>query len=116
MSWHDYLASGPAFERPVVEAVVAHLRALDRSGELFLEPVSVGVFVKRSGSTVLQLRPMTRWEAMMFVLPRTVRHPRIARKPVAAGRKVWHVVNLRAADDVDATVRDWITEAWEAAA
>jgi hypothetical protein len=100
----------------VVEAVVGHLRSLDGSGELFLEPVSVGLFVKRSGATVLQLRPMTKWVALMVVLPRLVRDPRISRKPMVAGRKVWHVVNLRAAADVDDIVRGWITEAWETAA
>ncbi|MDP2293138.1 MAG: DUF5655 domain-containing protein [Actinomycetota bacterium] len=113
MSLDEYFATGPPFERPVFDAVMAHLRTM---GEPFLEPVSVGVFVKRDGVSVLQLRPMTKWVAMGMCLPSTVRHPRIARKPVASGRIVYHVVNLRSADDVDEVVQEWITEAWVNAA
>jgi hypothetical protein len=84
-------------------------------GEPFLEPVSVGVFVKRDGVSVLQLRPMTKWVALGLFLPRTVRDRRISRKPIAAGRIVYHVVNLRGPDDVDDVVRGWITECWDSA-
>jgi Domain of unknown function (DUF5655) len=113
MSIDDYFSTGPAFERPVFEAVVAHLHTI---GEPFLEPVSVGIFVKRDGHSVLQLRTMTKWVALCLFLPRTVAHPRIARKPVATGRSVYHVVNLRSPDELDDTVREWINEAWNAAA
>jgi hypothetical protein len=112
MSLDDYFATGPDFERPVFDAVIGCLRAL---GEPFIEPVSVGLFVKRDGVTVLQLRPMTRWVAMGLSLPRTVADRRISRKPIAAGRRVWHVVNLAGVGDVDDVVGGWIAEAWEAA-
>ncbi len=113
MTLEEYFSTGPAFERPVFDAVIAHLRTL---GEPFLEPVSVGVFVKRNGSGVLQLRPMTKWVALCLFMPRTVRDRRISRKPiVASGRKVYHVVNLHGPDDVDDTVTGWITEAWDSA-
>lgn len=42
MTLEEYFSTGPTFERPVFDSVVAHLRTL---GEPFLEPVSVGVFV-----------------------------------------------------------------------
>lgn len=109
MTLDEYFSTGPSFERPVFEAVMAHLATL---GQPFLEPVSVGVFVKRDGVGVLQLRPMTKWVALCLFMPRTVRDPRIARKPIDAGRTVYHVVNLRTPDDVDDTVAGWITEAW----
>jgi len=48
-------------------------------------------------------------------MPRTVRDRRIARKPIVTGRVVFHVVNLRVAEDVDDTVKGWITEAWDTA-
>lgn len=112
MALEEYFSTGSPFERPVFEAVIAHVRTL---GEPFLEPVSVGVFVKREGAGVLQLRPMTKWVALCLFMPRTVQHPKVARKPIVAGRKVYHVVNLHGPDDVDAVVRGWITEAWEAA-
>jgi hypothetical protein len=112
MSLAEYFSTGPPFERPVFDAVMAHLRTL---GEPFLEPVSVGVFVKRDGTGVLQLRPMTKWVALCLFMPRTVQHAKVARKPIAAGRTVYHVVNLRGPEDVDPLVCEWITEAWEAA-
>lgn len=110
MTLEEYFSTGPPFERPVFDAVMAHLLEL---GEPFLEPVSVGVFVKRDGVTVLQLRPMTKWVAMGLMLPHTVRDRRIARKPVPSGRRVWHVVNLRGPDDVDEVVAEWICDAWD---
>jgi hypothetical protein len=112
MTLEEYFSTGPSFERPVFDAVVAHLRTL---GEPFLEPVSVGIFVKRGGVGVLQLRPMTKWVALSLYLPRTVSDGRIARKPVVAGRTVVHIVNVRDQSDVDVVVQGWITEAWEAA-
>lgn len=112
MTLAEYFSTGPSFERPVFDAVMAHLRTL---GEPFLEPVSVGVFVKRDGVRVLQLRPMTKWVALFLFLPRRVQDPRISRKPIESGRIWFHVVNLRGPSDVDDVVRGWITEAWELA-
>jgi Domain of unknown function (DUF5655) len=112
MTLEEYFSTGPTFERPVFDAVMAHLRML---GEPFLEPVSVGVFVKRDGVGVLQLRPMTKWVALCLFMPRTVHDRRISRKPIPGGRIVYHVVNVRGPDDVDDVVKGWLTEAWDAA-
>ena len=111
MTLDDYFRTGPSFERPVFDAVMAHLNTL---GEPFLGPVSVGVFVKRNGVGVLQLRPMTKWVALCLFMPRTVHDRRICRKPIVTGRVVYHVVNVHGPDDVDDIVTGWITEAWEA--
>lgn len=111
MSLDDYFSTGPEFERPVFDAVMAHVRTL---GEVHIEPVSVGIFVKRVGRYI-QLRPMTKWVALSFSLPRTLHHPKISRKPQQYGRLVYHVVNLHGPDDVDDDVRAWLTEAWAAA-
>ena len=112
MTVEEYFSTGPSFERPVFDVVMAHLRTL---GEPFIEPVSVGVFVKRNGIRVLQLRPMTNCVALCLFLPRMVRDRRISRKPIEAGRAVYHVVNVRGPEEVDDTVREWITEAWDLA-
>jgi uncharacterized protein DUF5655 len=112
MTLEEYFSTEPSFERPVFDAVMEHLYTL---GDPFLEPVSVGVFVKRDGVTVLQLRPMTKWVALGLMMPRKLQDRRISRKPIASGRKVYHVVNLHGPKDVDDTVASWITEAWEAA-
>ena len=111
MTLEEYFSTGPAFERTVFDAVMSHLRTL---GEPFLEPLSVGIFVKRDGVGVLQLRPMTKWVALGLFMPRTVVDRRVARKPISTGRIVYTVVNLRSPDDVDDVVAGWITEAWEA--
>jgi hypothetical protein len=113
MTLEEYFSTGPSFERPVFDAVMAHLQTL---GTPFLEPVSVGVFLKREGVSFLQLRPMTKWVAVCLFLPRTIHDRRISRKPIPAGRIVYHVVNVRSPDDVDDVVKGWITEAWTAAA
>ena len=110
MTLEEYFSTGPPFERPVFDAVMAHLRTL---GEPFLEPVSVGVFVKRDGVSVLQLRPMTKWVALGLFMPRKVVDRRVSRKPIQAGRVVYTVVNLRSPDDVDDVVKGWITESWD---
>jgi hypothetical protein len=106
MTVDEYFATGPPHERPVYEAVVGYLRTL---GPIHVEPV--GIFLKASGSFV-ELRPMTKWVAMSFPLPRRVTHPLIARKPVDTGRKVFHVVNLRGPDDLTDEVRDWLAESY----
>ena len=112
MTLDEYFSTGPAFERPVFDAVVEHLRGL---GEPFLEPLSVGVFVKRDGVGVLQLRPMTKWVALYLFMSRRVQDRRISRKPIEYGRIWFHVVNLRTPEEVDDVVRGWITEAWDVA-
>ncbi|MGH9126908.1 MAG: DUF5655 domain-containing protein [Acidimicrobiales bacterium] len=110
LSLEEYFSTGPAFERPVFEAVMAHLATL---GPVHVEPVSVGIFIKKSGGFV-ELRPMTRWVAMSFMVPRRINSPRIARKPLAVGPLSFHVVNLRGPEDVDDQVRAWLTESYEA--
>src|SRR5579864_2771702 len=52
MSVEEYFSTGPAHERPVFDAVWGHLKGL---GEVHVEPVSVGIFFKRS-RTFAQLR------------------------------------------------------------
>jgi hypothetical protein len=108
MGLEEYFAMGPEFERPVFEAVVGHLETV---GPVHVEPVSVGVFIKKDGGFV-ELRPMRKWVALSFPLRRRVEHPKIARKPIVAGARIFHVVNLRGPEDVDAEVRDWLTEAY----
>jgi hypothetical protein len=110
MTLEDYFSTGPERERPIFEAVIEHLESV---GPVHVEPVSVGIFLKRSQSFA-QLRPMTKWVALSFGLPREVRSPRIARKVIPYGNRYHHVVNLSGPDDVDDDVREWLTEAYNA--
>jgi hypothetical protein len=110
MTLDEYFATGPPWERPVFEAVLAHLTSL---GPVHVEPVSVGIFIKKSGSFV-ELRPMARWVALSFLMPRKIQHAKIARKPLAVGGLTYHVVNLRSPNDVDDHVRAWLAESYAA--
>jgi Domain of unknown function (DUF5655) len=104
----DYFATADERERPIFDAVLRHLDSL---GEVHVEPVAVGIFLKRDRSFV-ELRPMTKWVALSFPFSRRIESVRIARKPVLAGSRWYHVLNLRDAGDVDDEVRDWLTAAW----
>jgi hypothetical protein len=112
MSLEDYFATGPERERPIFEAVMAHLVTL---GPVHVEPVSVGIFIKKSG-TFVELRPMARSVALSFLLPRKLQHPRIARKPITSGALTYHVVNLKGPEDVDDDVRAWLSESYHVVA
>lgn len=56
----EYFATADERERRIFEVVHAHLSSL---GEVHVEPVAVGIFIKRDRSFV-ELRPMTRWVAL----------------------------------------------------
>jgi hypothetical protein len=111
MSIDEYLATGPPHERPIVEAVLDALAAHPDIGPVHVEPVSVGVFLKRS-RMFAELRPMTRWEAVTFMLERTVRSARISRKVIEGGAWRYHVVNVRTPEEVDDELLDWLAEAY----
>jgi hypothetical protein len=108
MSLEEYLATGPPHEPAIVEAVIEHLGTL---GELHVEPVSVGVFLKRS-QTSAQLRPMDRWEALSFSLPHVVQHPRITPKVMEYHGRYHHVANGRTVEELDDGLLSWLTEAY----
>jgi hypothetical protein len=108
MSLEEYFSTGPARERPIFEAVMRHL---DTVGTVHVEPVSVGIFLKRARSFA-QLRPMTKWVALSFSLPRPVQHPTITRKVQPYGGSYYHVAALRGPEDLDDQLRGWLTEAY----
>ena len=96
------------YKRQVFDAVLDFLETL---GPMHVEPVSVGIFVKKDGS-FLELRPMQKWVALSFSLPRVVHSSKISRKVLPYGGRYFHVVNLRSADDVDDEVAGWLAEAY----
>lgn len=108
VSLDEYFSTGPEHERPVFEAVMDHLAGV---GPVHVEPVSVGIFLKRA-QTFAQLRPKDRWVALSFSLPRRVAHERIVRKVIDYHGRHYHVANLRGPDDLDDRLRAWLTEAY----
>lgn len=111
LSLEEYFSTGPEWERPIYEVVAAHLQSL---GPVHVEPVSVGIFFKHGRRTFCELRPLTRWVAVSFTLHRQVRSDRLSRKVLGDGRRFFHVVNVRRADEVDDVLLEWLTEAYEA--
>ena len=108
MSVDDYFSTGPAHERPVFEAVMRHLETV---GPVHVEPLSVGIYLKRA-QTFVTLTPKNHWVALGFSLPRKVEHERITRKVVEEHGRYWHVANLRTPADLDDRLRDLLTEAY----
>lgn len=108
VSLDEYFSTGPARERPIFDAVMAHL---DTVGEVHVEPVSVGIFLKRS-RTFAELRPKTNWVALSFSLRRKVTHPLIKRKVMEYHGRYYHIANIADPDDIDDDIRDWLTEAY----
>ena len=108
MTLDDYFGTGPARERPIFDKVIADLETL---GDVHVEPVSVGIFLKRSRGFA-QLRPKVNWIELSFGLGRRVEHPKITRIMRASNVRTYHCVRLREPSDVDADVRDWLTEAY----
>lgn len=84
---------------------------LDTVGSVHVEPVSVGIFLKKA-QTFAQLRPRDRWVARSFSLPRRVGHDRIVSKVTEYHGRWYHVANLRSPDDLDDMLRGWLTEAY----
>jgi Domain of unknown function (DUF5655) len=108
MTLDEYFATGPPHERPVFEAVMAHLATL---GPVHVEPVSVGIFIKRDGS-FMELRPMERWVAMSFPLRRRAQHRTIVRKVMQWHGRYYHIANVRGPEDLDDALLDLITESY----
>ena len=108
MTEAEYFATGPPHERPVFEAVMAHVETL---GPVHVEFVSVGIFLKRA-RTFSELRPMQRWVAMSFLLPRPVQHRLIVRQVPPYHGRYAHFANVAAPDDLDDDLKGWLTEAY----
>ena len=119
MTEDEYFAGGPPHERPVYDVVRPTIDAIAKEygGQLIVEFVSVGVFFKRRRN-FCELRPMTKWVALSFVLPRQLDSARIARKARTGktSSTTYHVVNVRSPDEIDGEVRGWLVEAYLAAA
>jgi uncharacterized protein DUF5655 len=111
MTIDEYFATGPPHERPVFDAVMAHLTTV---GPVHLDPVSVGIFLKNPRKFA-ELRPMQHWVAVSFSLPRKAAHRTIVRKVTPYGGKFFHVANVKSAADVDEQFCDLLTEAYETA-
>ncbi len=104
----EYFAAAQPWERPIFEAVAAHLRNL---GDVIIDPIAIGVLFK-NGPMLCELRAMKKWTALGFHLGRRLVSDRLSRKVVDNGTRFFHVINLDAAEQVDEEVLGWLTEAY----
>ncbi len=113
MDLDEYFSTGPERERPIFDAVWAHLSTLESDdGEpVHVEPVSVGIFFK-GRRTFAQLRPKTKWVALSFNLNRRLESNRLSRKVVEHGGRYFHVVNVAEPSEIDEQITDWLTESF----
>jgi hypothetical protein len=112
MALDEYFATGPPHERPVFDAV---MHALEGVGPVYVEPVSVGIFLKNP-RRFAELRPLQRWTALSFSLRRPASHRTIVRKVVRYGGRYFHIANVAEPADLDDDLRDLLTEAYDEAA
>ncbi len=106
-----FFADGHERERPIFDAVFAHL---DQLGPVAVDPVQVGILFK-NGPVFAELRPMKKWVAVTFLLPIKLDHSRLSRKVVRTGgngSRFYHVVNVGDASEIDEVLLDWLTEAY----
>jgi hypothetical protein len=103
-----YFAARDPSLRKIYDAVAKHVRKLNGA---HTEAVNVGILFKRD-RTFAELRPRRVGFGLSLVMRRPLNDPRVARSVPIAGDRIWHVVVLESAKDVDAEVRDWITEAF----
>lgn len=108
LSLDEYFSTGPSHERPVFDAVMAHLATV---GPVQLDVVSVGIFLKNPRKFA-ELRPKDRWVALAFTLDRRANHPLITRKVIEHSNRFWHVANVASPDQLDDELLGLLTEAY----
>ena len=111
ISLDEYFAQAKPFEKPVFDAIHAHLRTLD---DVIIDPLGVGILLK-NGPMFAELRPKTKWVALGFSLPRKLTSARLSRKVVDYGHKFFHVINIDDPDMIDDEIFEWLTEAYHLA-
>ena len=108
MSVDEYFSTGPPWEKPIYDKVMKHITKL---GPVHADAVQVGIFLKNPRKFA-ELRPMTKWVAISFTLPRRASHPTISRKVNEYSGRFWHVCNVSDAAQVDEALLELLSEAY----
>ncbi len=108
MTLQSFLAAQPKERRGTYRAAVGFLKKL---GPLVIEPVEIGILVKRSG-TFCELRPRKDSVELSFKLGRCMKHPRVRRTVRMSANRTVHFVRLERAEDFDDEIREWLAESY----
>lgn len=107
MTVDRYFDERPPVQRETYDAVEAHLLLL---GPVIIEAVSVGVLVKRE-RTFVEVRGRQKWLNLSFMLDHPIDHARVTRVIHASGH-YFHLTRLTSPEEVDDTLRAWLTESY----
>ena len=108
-SLEDRLALLTPLQREICEAVLA---LLPNIGDVKVEPVRVGLFLKH-GRIFASLRLRQSGMRLLILLPRRLDHPRLTySKSNSSPSRIAHGTTLRTPSDVDADVMRWLAESY----
>ncbi len=99
----------PAWIGEIYHAITDQLSSL---GPFHEDAVNVGVFLKTERKFA-EYRPRVRSAQLLLFLPDPIEHSRLGRAVLVAADRFVVPCSLRAADEVDDQVREWLTEAYD---
>jgi len=108
MSLGDFLAGQPEERRATYRAVLAVLEGI---GEVDVDPVEVGILIKRA-RTFCELRPRRDALELSFKLSRPIVSRRIRKRITLSANRLAFFVDLSSEGEVDEEIREWLAEAW----
>ena len=103
-----YFEGRPPVQWKIYQAIVSYLRKV---GPVQLDPVSVGVMIKRN-RTFAEVRAKKDCIVLGMLLSRVVEDRRIAKILRLSTHRTAHAVELARVADFDAVVRSWLKEAF----
>jgi len=104
----EYLDRQPAELRSTYRAVLKELKKL---GPLDIDPVGVGIMIKRA-RTFCELRPRRGRVELSFKLSEPLVDPRIRKTINSSTYRQVHFVDLRSPRDVDKQIVTWLAESY----
>lgn len=98
-----------ANQRAICEALLARLPTI---GDVLVEPVRVGFFLKH-GTTFASLRLRKAGIRLLVMLPRQLDHPRLSSTRSLGGTgRIPHSTTLKSPADVNDDVMSWLAESY----
>ncbi len=91
------------------------MRELSKLGPLDIDPVNVGIMVKRA-RTFCELRPRRGAVELSFKLSRPLADPRIRKTIRSSVHRIVHFVDLRSPRDVDRQIVGWLAQSYQSSA